>query len=407
MNRLIQGDVGSGKTVVAALAMAAAVDAGYQAALMAPTELLAEQHYASLGRYLGAAGVKIGLLTGSTSRRRRAELGAGLRTGAIQVLVGTHAVIEEHVEFQQLSLAVTDEQHRFGVRQRARLTEKGTLPDVLVMTATPIPRTLALTVYGDLDISTIDQLPPGRRPVRTYWRQEDRRPLVYAFVRREVSAGRQAYVVCPLVAESEVLECEAATELAQTLASGVLRGVRVGLLHGRLPARDKHATMQAFRASDIQVLVCTTVIEVGVDVPNATVMVIEGAERFGLSQLHQLRGRVGRGHEQSHCILIGNPRTAEARQRLEALTRHHDGFRLAEEDLRLRGPGEFLGTRQHGIPDFKVADIARDLELVEEARREAARVLAADPGLTAPQHRQLQQAVVRRYGSSFGLLSTG
>ncbi|MEW6522634.1 MAG: ATP-dependent DNA helicase RecG [Bacillota bacterium] len=407
MNRLVQGDVGSGKTVVAALAMAKAVDSGRQAALMAPTELLAEQHYANLRSYLEPAGVRIALLTGSTDKGQRAKLRELLSRGGLDVVVGTHALIQDPVGFSNLSLAVTDEQHRFGVRQRALLQQKGACPDVLVMTATPIPRTLALTIYGDLDVSSVDELPPGRRPVRTFWRREDRRPLVYRFVREQVEAGRQAYVVCPLVAESDKLEAEAATELAQELSRGALRGLRVGLLHGRMAAKLKHATMQAFREHQLQVVVCTTVIEVGVDVPNATVMVIEGADRFGLSQLHQLRGRVGRGHEQSFCILVGEPRTDQARQRLEVMERVTDGFKLAEEDLMLRGPGEFFGTRQHGLPDFKVADPVRDLELVELARTEAIALVGGDPTLSQPEHGALRRMVLSRFGRSFGLLFTG
>jgi ATP-dependent DNA helicase RecG len=407
MNRLVQGDVGSGKTVVAALAMAKAVDSGYQAALMAPTELLAEQHYANLRLYLEPAGVGVALLTGSTGKRRRAELEKQLAGDELDVVVGTHALIQEPVGFPRLSLAVTDEQHRFGVRQRLSLQQKGQCPDVLVMTATPIPRTLALTIYGDLDISSIDELPPGRRPVKTFWRSHDRRMLVYKFLREQVEAGCQAYVVCPLVSESPKLEALAATELAAELASGPLQGLQVGLLHGRLPSKEKNATMQAFREGRLQVLVCTTVIEVGVDVPNANVLVVEGADRFGLSQLHQLRGRVGRGQRQSYCILLAEPRTEQARQRLDVMVSVSDGFKLAEADLTLRGPGEFFGTRQHGLPEFKVADLSRDLRLAEAARAEATSILAVDPRLSRPEHAALSQAVRARFGEKFGLMFTG
>lgn len=407
MNRLVQGDVGSGKTVVAALAMAKAVDGGYQAALMAPTELLAEQHYANLRGYLEPAGVRVALLTGSTGKGRRAELKRQLAGDELDVVVGTHALIQEPVGFSRLSLAVTDEQHRFGVRQRMALQQKGECPDVLVMTATPIPRTLALTIYGDLDISSIDELPPGRRPVQTFWRSQDRRMLVYKFLREQVEEGCQAYVVCPLVTESPKLEALAATELAAELSGGLLRGLQVGTLHGRLPSKMKNATMQAFREGRLQVLVCTTVIEVGVDVPNANVLVVEGADRFGLSQLHQLRGRVGRGRQQSYCILLAEPRTELARQRLDVMVATSDGFRLAEADLTLRGPGEFFGTRQHGLPEFKVADLSRDLRLAELAREQAAGILAADPALSRPEHASLSVAVLSRFGEKFGLMFSG
>ncbi|HAI20894.1 MAG TPA: DNA helicase RecG [Clostridiales bacterium UBA8153] len=407
MNRLVQGDVGSGKTVVAALAMAKAVDSARQAALMAPTELLAEQHYANLRSYLEPAGIRVALLTGSTGRRRRRELAKQLAGNGLEVVVGTHALIQEPVGFSRLSLAVTDEQHRFGVRQRLALQQKGPCPDVLVMTATPIPRTLALTIYGDLDISSIDELPPGRRPVKTFWRTQDRRMLVYRFLREQVEAGGQAYVVCPLVSESPKLEDLAATELARELSGGPLRGLQVGLLHGRLPSKTKNATMQAFREGQLQVLVCTTVIEVGVDVPNANVLVVEGADRFGLSQLHQLRGRVGRGRQQSYCILLAEPRTEPARQRMDVMVGVSDGFRLAEEDLRLRGPGEFFGIRQHGVPEFKVADLSRDLGMAELARAEAAGLLAADPMLARPEHAALHAAVLSRFGEKFGLMFSG
>src|SRR5579884_458550 len=362
MNRLLQGDVGSGKTVVAAAALLRAVGGGAQGALMAPTEILAEQHYLTLRRLLEPLGVTVQLLVGSLPRAERQEALARASDGRADVVVGTHALIEEDVAFHRLGLVVVDEQHRFGVAQRAALRRKGERPDVLVMTATPIPRTLALTLYGDLDVSVLDELPPGRAPVRTYARPCSRRPQVYAFVREQVEAGRQAYVVCPLIEESDKLQAEAATELAGRLRDGPLRGLRVEVLHGRMKVEERDRTMHALRAGAIDALVATTVIEVGIDVPNATVMVIEDADRFGLSQLHQLRGRVGRGAHQSYCILIADPATEQGRARLQALVETSDGFRIAERDLELRGVGELIGLspragddrehaglRQHGL----------------------------------------------------------
>ena len=407
MNRLLQGDVGSGKTVVAAMAALKAVAGGYQCALMVPTEILAEQHFRNLWPLLSPLGVKLGLLTGSLPERERMRVLREAEAGELGVIVGTHALIGEQVVFPRLSLAITDEQHRFGVRQRALLHEKGITPDVLVMTATPIPRTLALTVFGDLDLSIIDELPPGRQPVETHWLPSSHRRQAYAFVRQEVGKGHQAFVVCPLVEESDKLQAEAATEMAARLQAGELAGLRVGLVHGRLPAAEREDVMTRFRLGDIQVLVATTVIEVGVDIPNATVMVIEGADRFGLAQLHQLRGRVGRGKARSYCLLIADPGSEEARQRLQAMERTADGFAIAEEDLRLRGPGEFFGLRQHGLPDFKVANPVRDLPLLEEAREEAARLLAEDPDLADPANQPLRRLVVERYGDRLGLIKVG
>lgn len=375
MARLLQGDVGAGKTVVAAAAMVKAVEGGYQAALMAPTELLAEQHWLSFKKWLAPLGIEVALLTGSLGKKEKDEVLNGVAAGRIQVLVGTHALIQEGVKFQNLGLVVIDEQHRFGVSQRALLQEKGACPDVLVMTATPIPRTLALTLYGDLDVSVIDALPPGRRPVATIYLPESRRQEAYAAIRREVAKGGQAYVVCPLVEESEALQAQAAQELAARLAKEVFPDLAVGLLHGRLKREEREKVMEAFRRGEIQVLVATTVVEVGVDVPQATVMVIEGAERFGLAQLHQLRGRVGRSERQAYCYLVGRPRSAEARERLKVLVGCQDGFAVAEADLRLRGPGEFFGTRQHGLPEFRLVDLVRDARLVVLARRDASRYL--------------------------------
>lgn len=370
MNRLVQGDVGAGKTVVAALAMAKTVGNGYQAAFMAPTEILASQHYENLKRLYGDL-IQVVLLTGKTTAKLKDSILEGLASGDIQVLVGTHALLEEDVNFRNLGLAVIDEQHRFGVRQRSLLSRKGEMPDVLVMSATPIPRTLALTIYGDLDISTIDQLPPGRKPVKTLFVREQAREKAYRFLLDQVKAGFQCYVVCPLVEESEKQDLMNATSLYQQLQETVFRDYRVGLLHGRMKAQEKAAVMEDFKQGRIAVLVSTTVIEVGVDVPNATVMLVEEAERFGLSQLHQLRGRVGRGSAQAYCILLGNPRTEEAFQRLKVMERTQDGFEIANEDMRLRGPGDLWGLKQHGLPDFKAADLFKDTDLLEISKRMA------------------------------------
>lgn len=402
MNRLVQGDVGSGKTVVAALALALAVDSGFQGALMAPTEILAEQHFLGLRRLFEPLGVQVVALAGKQPRKQRQAVLDAVRTGAAHIAVGTHALIQEEVAFCNLSLVVTDEQHRFGVRQRAELALKGQSPDVLVMTATPIPRTLALTLYGDLDVSVIDELPPGRRPVETYWRTEADRDKVYAFLAREVAAGRQGYVICPLVEESDKLQAEAAVQWHQKLQAAY-PGVRFGLLHGRMRTQEKEHAMAEFRQGRTEVLVATTVVEVGVDVPQASVIVIEGADRFGLAALHQLRGRVGRGEHRSFCILIADA-DGEARERMMVLQKTSDGFAIAEKDLQLRGPGEFFGTRQHGLPDFKVANPVRDLPLLETARQAALDLVERDPRLGCPEHRVLYDEVYRRLGERLGLI---
>lgn len=408
MHRLLQGDVGSGKTILAALAVLTAVEAGYQAAVMAPTEILAEQHFMTFRQLLEPLGVPVTLLTSAVRTAERRERRAALAAGAVPCVVGTHALLEDEVAFARLGLAVVDEQHRFGVEQRARLKAKGEHPDLLVMTATPIPRTLALTLYGDLDVSVLDELPPGRRPVRTVARPESKRREVYAFVREQVARGRQAYVVAPLVEESEALDLKAATDLARHLREAVFPDLEVGLLHGRLPFEEKDAIMRRFKAGAIHVLVATTVIEVGIDVPNASVMVVEHAERFGLAQLHQLRGRVGRGPWPSYCILLHGPTLAEdARRRLEALVATADGFRIAEVDLELRGPGEFFGTRQSGLPEFRVADLLRDAALLEAARAEAQAIVAADPELRAPAHRALREGLLRRWRGRLALATVG
>jgi ATP-dependent DNA helicase RecG len=376
MSRLLQGDVGSGKTIVAAQAAIIAVENGCQAAIMAPTEILAEQHYFYFRRLLHPVGYKIDLLKGSLSVKEKREARERLKSGETQIAIGTHALVQEDVEFKNLALAIIDEQHRFGVVQRNVLREKGTRPDVLVMTATPIPRSLALTLYGDLDVSIINEMPPGRKPVQTLWYEERERGKALDAIRETVAAGHQVYVVYPLVEESEKSDLRAATEMAEHLQTEVFPDLRVGLLHGRMKGAEKESIMQSFAAGQIQVLVATTVIEVGVDVANATLMIIEHAERFGLAQLHQLRGRVGRGFAQSACILVGDVRNSpEARRRLEIMCETNDGFRIAEVDMELRGPGEMIGTRQSGIPEFKFANLIRDKRALEVARTEAERFL--------------------------------
>lgn len=368
MNRLLQGDVGAGKTVVAALAMAKAVASGFQAAIMAPTEILAGQHYSALKRFFSGYDVIIARLTGGTSSAERRLILEGVRNGGINLLVGTHALIQEDVVFNCLGLVVIDEQHRFGVRQRAALSDKGNSPDVLVMTATPIPRTLALTVYGDLSLSVINELPPGRKPIKTYFIKPQQRQRVYQFIHEQINNMAQVYIVCPLVEESEKQDLQAAVSLYEELKTVVFPDLKIGLIHGRLKSVEKDMIMQMFKQGQIQILVSTSVIEVGVDVPDASIMVIEQAERFGLSQLHQLRGRVGRGHKQSYCFLIADPRNEEALRRLQAMEKTNDGFKLAEEDLRIRGPGEFWGVRQHGLDGLKVANLSKDQKLVELSR---------------------------------------
>ena len=383
MNRLLQGDVGSGKTVVALYAMLAAVANGFQTALMAPTEILAEQHYRTLLRYLAHARVKVALFVGgsSNSSNRKENLEA-LAEGGIDIAVGTHALISRDVHFKRLGLVVVDEQHKFGVLQRAGLRLKGNRPDVLVMTATPIPRSLSLTLFGDLDVSIIDEMPPGRVPVKTVWVSRRRLQEAHEFLRCRLREGRQVFVVYPLIEESEKLDLRSAKE-GEKLFQSYFPEYKVELLHGRMGSAEKERIMRDFREKRIRVLVSTVVIEVGIDVPNATVMVIEHAERFGLAQLHQLRGRIGRGAEQSNCLLFAEPGSPEARKRLEVFTRTNDGFIIAEEDLKLRGPGELFGTRQHGLPDLRAADIVRDLPLLVQAREDAFRLVEADAALKA------------------------
>ena len=398
MNRLLQGDVGAGKTIVALLAALVAMENGLQVAFMAPTEILAEQHFLSLRRLLEHARFRVELITGTTAGLRRRDLLARLAAGDIDLVVGTHALVQGTVNFRSLGLAVIDEQHRFGVVQRATLRSKGLMPDVLVMTATPIPRTLALTVYGDLDVSVIKDMPPGRRAIQTSVKPESRREDVYTLVRTQLDEGRQAYVVYPLIEESEKIDLKAATEMADTLAQDVFPEYRVALLHGKMKQDAKDRVMRAFAAGDLHVLVSTTVIEVGIDVPNATVMVIEHAERFGLSQLHQLRGRVGRGAHQSHCILLYQyPISEQGKARLQALAGTTNGFEIAERDLELRGPGDFFGTRQSGLPTLRTGDLVRDHSIMERARDEAERFLDKQT-LTAPLVERMKAAWPGRFG---------
>ncbi len=414
MNRLVQGDVGSGKTVVALHAIVMACGSGYQAALMAPTEILAEQHYRNLKGMLESLGLSAALLRGGDKAAFKKAQAAQLASGQIHVAIGTHALIQKGVVFKNLGLVVVDEQHKFGVLQRKTLKEKGYKPDVLVLTATPIPRTLAMTVYGDLDVSVIRTLPPGRKPVRTFLFGQAQRRRAYQILRDELRSKRQAYVVYPLVEESEKVDLQAAIQGAELLQNDEFKEFRVGLLHGRLKPAEKEAVMADFKAGKIHLLVATTVVEVGVDVPNATIMMIEHAERFGLAQLHQLRGRVGRAGDQSYCLLMaaamgrtklqlgkrptGNAESVStAKERLEALVQSNDGFVIAEEDLRIRGPGEFFGFRQWGMPEFRVANIVRDGELLQQARLEAFSLLKQDPQLNAPGHQGLKEAMLRKW----------
>lgn len=404
MLRLLHGDVGSGKTVVAAYAMLVAVAHGYQTALMTPTEVLARQHMGTFERLLAHSRVRRVLLTGGFSPRERSAVLKQIACGEADLIIGTQALIQEDVEFHRLGLVIIDEQHKFGVRQRAALKASGEDPHYLVMSATPIPRTLTLTLFGDLDVSTIRDTPPGRQRVYTYVAEEDKRSQWWEFFRSKLREGRQGYVVTPVIEESDEIDLVSLEQAYEALANGELEAFRLGLMHGRLPADDKRAVMEAFRCGEIQVLVCTSVIEVGIDVPNATLMAIENPERFGLAQLHQLRGRISRGKYPGHCCLFPGPNlTEEARKRLEAFVRTTDGFQLAEIDFELRGPGEIFGTRQHGLPPLRVADLFRDYPVLVEARNDAQRLVEADPGLADPRWALLRRQVLARYGKALDL----
>lgn len=402
MNRLLQGDVGSGKTAVAACVGYCAIRNGYQCAMMAPTEILAEQHYHSLSRlFAEREDIRVGLLTGSMTKTQKNAVLDGVRSGLIQFLVGTHALLSENVSFSSLGLVITDEQHRFGVRQRTTLAEKGHNPHLLVMSATPIPRTLALMIYGDLDISVLNELPPGRTPIATYAIGTDKRTRAFGYIRKHIDEGRQAYIVCPLVEEGET-DLVAAEQYAEKLANGPFKGYVVGLLHGKMKPKDKEQIMRDFSEGRISLLISTTVVEVGVDVPNAVLMVIENAERFGLAQLHQLRGRVGRGKHASSCILISDAQNPEAKARLSVMCQTTDGFRIADEDLKQRGPGDFFGNRQHGLPEMKIANLLSDISPLKAAQEAARMLYRDDPSLSAPQHRLLSQGVKELFGRTGG-----
>ncbi|MBE6960133.1 MAG: ATP-dependent DNA helicase RecG [Ruminococcaceae bacterium] len=393
MNRLVQGDVGSGKTMIAAAAAYCAVSNGVQAALMAPTEILAEQHYASLNKLFAPLGIRMALLTGSMTPKQKREVREALAAGAVDFAVGTHALLSDSTEFADLGLVVTDEQHRFGVAQRSRLSAKGTDPHLLVMSATPIPRTLALLMYGDLEVSIVNELPPGREPVDTFLVNESYRPRINAFIRKQVAEGHQCFVVCPAVEESEDLGIKSATVWAETLQKTVFPDLKIALIHGQMKAAEKEEAMASFARGEADVLVATTVIEVGVDVPNATLMVIEDADRFGLSQLHQLRGRVGRGGSKSYCILTSQNRNPDTQQRLKALCKTTDGFKIAEEDLKMRGPGDFFGSRQSGLPAFRVANLSMDLQTLKDAQAASARWIDTEGTADTPEGRALRDRI--------------
>ena len=407
MNRLCQGDVGSGKTMVAAACIWFAVENGWQTALMAPTEILARQHYQGLAPLLARFSIRCALLTGSIRAKERREILAGLADGSIDLCIGTHALLTEDVQYRRLGLVVTDEQHRFGVNQRAALSQKAEDPHMLVLSATPIPRTLALVIYGDLDVSVIDELPPGRQKVDTFALGESYRPRVQAFIRKLAAAGQQIFIVCPLVGEADQIpdERKAVTAYAKQLQEQVFPDLRVAVLHGKMKPKEKEKVMAAFAAGESDILVSTTVVEVGVDVPNATCMVVENADRFGLSQLHQLRGRVGRGKAKSYCILLSDSQNEETRARLKVMTQTNDGFRISQEDLRLRGPGDFFGQRQHGLPAMKIADLSCDMRLLDEAQTAARQLMERDPELTDPAHRPLRRRIRQLFDTNADMLN--
>lgn len=404
MNRLVQGDVGCGKTVVAAAAIYLTVKNGYQAAMMAPTEILAAQHYAELGPMFEKIGVKARLITGSLTKKHKTELSKELAENKIDIVFGTHALIEDSVIFPRLALAITDEQHRFGVRQRARLAEKGAGVHILAMTATPIPRSLALIMYGDMDVSVVDELPPGRQKIDTFCVGENMRQRINAFIGREVSAGHQAYIVCPAIDDNPATELKAAASYAENLRAA-LPGISIGLLHGRMKAAEKDAVMDAFSKNEISVLVSTTVIEVGVNVPNVTMMIVENAERFGLSQLHQLRGRVGRGNSKSYCVLFSASADEQTLERMKIMVNSNDGLKIAEKDLSLRGPGEFFGSRQHGLPELRIASLANDLDVLKESGQAAEELLKTDPHLEKEENIYLKKRIDEFFSDKKGFMA--
>lgn len=411
MNRLLEGDVGSGKTIVAAYALTLTVQNGFQGVIMAPTEVLARQHFIGLSELLMPLGINVALLIGGIDQKTKKAVYSDIKEGRVDIVVGTHAVIQEAVEFKKLGLAVIDEQHKFGVSQRSILKQKGENPHVLVMTATPIPRTLALTVYGDLDISIIREMPKGRKTVVTYWVEEEKRPRAYGFIKEELDKGRQAYVVCPLIESpgqnSKAFRVQSANEIFEKLKGEIFPGIEVGLLHGRMSSKEKEKAMRDFKRAKTKVLVSTTVIEVGIDVPNASVMLVENADRFGLAELHQLRGRIGRGEYESYCVLLADPKTEEARARLKTIEGTLDGFEIAEADLNLRGPGEFFGTRQHGLPEIRFGNILKDFGIMELARKEAFALVARDPELKEEHHRLLKEYLAARFAGKIDLVRVG
>ncbi len=407
MNRLLQGEVGSGKTVVAIYAMLLTVAHEFQAALMAPTDVLARQHARTFADRLSHSRVRITLLTGTLTPAERREALASIKAGDVDLVIGTHAIIQSDVEFAKLGLVVIDEQHKFGVRQRATLRQAGLDPHYLVMTATPIPRTVSMTVFGDLDVSTIRESPPGRQPVHTYLANDEKRSQWWEFVRKKLGEGRQCFAIAPLVSESESQSCASAEQLYEQLSGGELQGFRLGLVHGQMSVADKEATMQAFGRNDVSVLVATSVVEVGIDIPNATVMTIESGERFGLSQLHQLRGRISRGSHPGYLCVFADAQTADAQQRLDAFAKTNDGFELADVDFQLRGPGDLFGTRQHGLPPLRIADLRRDTRELDAARRDARELIAGDPELAQPEYALLRERVISRYGSALDLGDVG
>jgi len=407
MNRLIQGDVGSGKTVVAMYALFLTIRNGLQGVLMVPTETLAQQHYLSVGEFFMPLGINVRLLIGSTEKKEKERIKTELSEGAIDIIIGTHSLIQEDISLDKAGLIVVDEQHKFGVSQRSMLKKKGAKADILLMTATPIPRTLALTAYGDLDITSIKELPEGRQPISTFWVEDSRKDKVYKFVKEEVAKGHQAYIVCPRIEEEGLEELSSAKGLFENLRKNEFADIEIRLLHGRMQGKVKESVMRDFKKNKISVLVSTVLVEVGIDVPNVTVMVIENADRFGLSQLHQLRGRIGRGEHRSYCILTCRPRTEDAKRRLEAFENSADGFELAEEDLLIRGPGDILGTRQHGLPGLRFGDLIEDRGILEEARKEAFELVEGDSGLREERHAELREAVIARYKGRMKFLNVG